>query len=125
MVLPRFAPFWRLQIIERSYEIINTLLFIQTILMFGWLTEHTGGLSQSIYGPGYLALFPVALIVPRENWIKLWAGLSVALVAFIMSWYAVNWRREVFVCVTSITGCLLGVGIRWFLIKLTKSETSN
>lgn len=101
---------------------LNTFLFIQTTLAMAWVTAHTGGLWRSIYGPGYLALFPVATIVPSSSAIKFWAALPVGAFALLMALYAPDRGHEMFVWVTSIVGCSLGWGIQQFLLKLTAKE---
>jgi hypothetical protein len=95
-------------------DICNTILFIEVILFLGWLTAHTGGLSKSLYGPGYLALFPVTIIVPRSNWIRAIAASIVALVAFFMSCYVKDYGRELFICSCSILGFAMG----WIVKRL-------
>jgi len=102
-------------------DVVNTIFFAEVILFIGWITAHTGGFSKSLYGAGYLALFPVATIVPRDNWIKVVAGIVVALVAIIISCYAQEKGREFFICGCSILGCSLGWGILWTLSKTAPS----
>jgi hypothetical protein len=106
----------------RLRNILNTLLFIQTTLAMAFVTAHTGGLWRSIYGPGYLALFPVATIVPRSTAVKFWAALPVAVLAFLMAWHAPSRSQELFIWGTSIVGCSVGWGIQQFLLKVTSKD---
>lgn len=99
------------------HHFCNTVAFFEiTICAMLW-TAHTGGISASIYGPAYLSLFSVAMIIPKTAGMKALAAVPVAVGAILMSSYAPDVGREFFICILSMLGTFLGVLIRWFLTR--------
>jgi len=117
------ALYWHRKLLVRDF--LNILLLVEIIIASGWWTAYTGGLSKSLYASGYLALFPVATIVPRARWVKLVGALVVASVALIIAWNTPDHGRELFIWTSSIVGCSIGWIIQQFLAKLRREDTED
>ena len=109
---------------KRFRYLCNAVAFMLLTAFSFFHTAKAGGISASIYGAAYLSLFSVAIIIPHTLRWKCVTALPVVIFALFMVFSVSEWKRELFICTTSMLGSFLGVSVRWYLTNAMKTQKS-